>query len=57
MFLKTCYQCQRPSYSSSKRGQWLCSTCGYDLTGQRAYNATSMERYYKKIPQLEIVKK
>lgn len=39
MFRKNCYKCQRSSFSSEKRGVWICPVCGEDLSDLRAREA------------------
>lgn len=42
MFRKNCYSCNRPSFSSTKEGQWLCPVCGEDLTRQKVHHPEKM---------------
>ncbi|QVY62319.1 hypothetical protein [Cytobacillus gottheilii] len=44
MYQKNCDQCQRPSFSSSEQGDWLCPVCGNALTHQPFFNAMTQER-------------
>ncbi|WP_139785666.1 hypothetical protein [Cytobacillus gottheilii] len=44
MYQKNCDRCQRPSFSSSEQGEWLCPVCGNDLTCQPFFNAMTQER-------------
>ncbi|MDQ0218392.1 ribosomal protein L37AE/L43A [Peribacillus cavernae] len=44
MFRKNCYKCHRPSFSSSESREWLCPTCGSDLTNQRIFDAMAFEK-------------
>lgn len=44
MYQKNCDRCQRPSFSSSEQGDWLCPVCGNDLTLQLFFNAMTQER-------------
>ncbi|KAB2331923.1 MULTISPECIES: hypothetical protein [Bacillaceae] len=44
MYQKNCDRCQRPSFSSSEQGDWLCPVCGNDLTSQPFFNAMTQER-------------
>lgn len=32
MFIKICPSCDKKSYSSSKKEEWVCPYCGEDLT-------------------------
>lgn len=47
MFRKNCYSCNRPSFSSSKEGQWLCPVCGEDLTKQKVHHPDKMAQIMK----------
>ncbi len=44
MYQKNCDRCQRPSFSSSEQGEWLCPVCGNDLSCQPFFNAMTQER-------------
>jgi uncharacterized Zn finger protein (UPF0148 family) len=57
MYRKNCDRCNRPSYSSSELGEWICPVCGYDLTDQPFFSAMTLEKVsriykngYKKEP-------
>jgi tRNA(Ile2) C34 agmatinyltransferase TiaS len=34
MYMKHCPECHNNSYSASNQGDWVCPTCGNDLTSQ-----------------------
>lgn len=42
---KYCGKCNDFSYSARTEGQWVCPTCGKDLTDKRAYGLGLMDRY------------
>ncbi|MFO1443339.1 hypothetical protein KDN24_08975 [Bacillus sp. Bva_UNVM-123] len=44
MYQKNCDRCNRPSFSSSEMGKWICPVCGQDLTTYPFFNAMTMER-------------
>jgi uncharacterized Zn finger protein (UPF0148 family) len=44
MYRKNCDRCNRPSFSSSEQGEWLCPVCGNDLTRYPFFNAISLEK-------------
>lgn len=44
MYRKNCDRCNRPSYSSSEIGEWLCPVCGHDLTKNPFFNAVTLEK-------------
>lgn len=44
MYQKHCDRCNRPSYSSSEIGEWLCPVCGKNLTMYPFFDAMTMER-------------
>lgn len=44
MYQKNCDRCNRPSYSSSEIGEWLCPVCGHDLTVYPFFDVKTMER-------------
>ena len=44
MYRKNCDRCNRPSYSSSEFGEWLCPVCGHDLTRNPFFNAVTLEK-------------
>lgn len=44
MYRKNCDRCNRPSYSSSEIGEWLCPVCGQDMTGYPFFNSVSLEK-------------
>ncbi|RSD26702.1 hypothetical protein [Mesobacillus subterraneus] len=44
MYRKNCDHCNRPSFSSSEMGEWLCPVCGHDLTNYPFFNAVSLEK-------------
>lgn len=39
MYTKTCPRCYRPSFSSSKQGEWNCPICKQNLSTFRARDA------------------
>jgi uncharacterized Zn finger protein (UPF0148 family) len=43
MYRKNCDRCNRPSFSSSEQGEWICPICGQDLTKYPIFNAISLE--------------
>lgn len=47
VFRKNCDRCNRPSFSSSDIGEWLCPVCGHDLTRYPFFNAISLEKVAK----------
>jgi hypothetical protein len=52
MYRKNCYICYRASYSSCEMGEWLCPSCGNDLTQQQVLRAVqysvNKQNYYDK---------
>jgi len=44
VYRKNCDRCNRPSFSSSEVGEWLCPICGNDLTRYPFFNAISLEK-------------
>jgi len=50
VYRKNCDQCNRPSFSSSEYGEWLCPVCGKDLTRYPFFNAVSLEKVVRKYP-------
>ncbi|UII56515.1 endonuclease Q family protein [Cytobacillus spongiae] len=44
MYRKNCTKCNRPSFSSSEVGKWICPICGNDLTGYPFFDAVTLER-------------
>ncbi|MGG0409480.1 hypothetical protein [Peribacillus simplex] len=44
MYRKNCHTCHRASFSSGEYGEWLCPTCGEDLTVQKAHGALTIEK-------------
>lgn len=52
MYRKNCYICYRASYSSCEMGEWLCPSCGNDLTKQQVLRAVqysvNKQNYYEK---------
>jgi len=44
MYRKHCDRCNRPSYSSSEAGEWLCPVCGHDLTSYPFFQAVTLEK-------------
>ena len=44
VYRKNCDRCNRPSFSSSEAGEWLCPICGNDLTRYPFFNAISLEK-------------
>lgn len=44
MYRKNCDRCNRPSFSSSEAGEWLCPVCGHDLTRYPFFQAVSLEK-------------
>jgi uncharacterized Zn finger protein (UPF0148 family) len=44
MYRKNCDRCNRPSFSSSEAGEWLCPICGNDLTTNPFFSAMTMEK-------------
>lgn len=44
MYRKNCDRCNRPSFSSSEVGEWLCPVCGHDLTRYPFFNAITLEK-------------
>jgi uncharacterized Zn finger protein (UPF0148 family) len=44
VYRKNCDRCNRPSFSSSEVGEWLCPVCGNDLTRYPFFNAISLEK-------------
>jgi ribosomal protein L37AE/L43A len=48
MYKKICNRCNRNSFSSTEIGEWLCPSCGYDLTGSPFYGLSLYEPLKKK---------
>ena len=44
MFRKHCDRCNRPSYSSSESGEWICPVCYNNLTDYPLFNAMTIDR-------------
>ncbi len=44
MYRKNCCKCGRPSYSSCEHGEWLCPTCGNDLTKYPHFDGHVLEK-------------
>lgn len=44
MYRKNCNRCNRPSYSSSEMGEWVCPVCGNDLTKAPFFYANTLEK-------------
>ncbi|PLT32599.1 hypothetical protein [Bacillus sp. V5-8f] len=44
MYQKNCGQCRELSFSSCESGEWLCPTCGNDLTDKKALIAENEEK-------------
>ncbi len=44
MYRKNCDRCNRPSFSSSEQGEWICPICGQDLTRYPFFDAISLEK-------------
>ncbi|RIW36103.1 hypothetical protein D3H55_06500 [Bacillus salacetis] len=53
MFKKHCQRCSRPSFSSTETGEWLCPSCGNDLTDLPVHNPSSFLQINQKIVPLE----
>ncbi len=49
MFQKNCYTCNRPSFSSDDRGQWVCPSCGKDLSSQRAFESGGVPSFFSSL--------
>jgi ribosomal protein L37AE/L43A len=43
MYKKICNRCTRSSFSSSEYGEWLCPSCGNNLTESPFYKATILQ--------------
>lgn len=43
IYSNNCDRCDRPSYSSSEIGKWICPVCGSDLTDFPFFNAITFE--------------
>lgn len=48
LYRKNCDKCNKPSFSSSEYGEWLCPVCGHDLTAQPFFDAVTFEQVYIK---------
>lgn len=46
MYRKHCDKCNRPSFSSSEFGEWLCPVCGNDLTNLPFFDAVTFEQIH-----------
>jgi len=46
MYRKNCDKCNRPSFSSSEIGKWLCPICNNDLTEYPFFDAITFERIH-----------
>ena len=44
MYQKNCYKCYRPSFSSNHIGEWICPTCGEDLTALKSFHPAITEK-------------
>ncbi len=57
MYRKNCYICHRASYSSCEMGEWLCPSCGNDLTKQQVLRAVEYPQnkqiYYDKYQRIK----
>ncbi|WP_442858745.1 TFIIB-type zinc finger domain-containing protein [Bacillus sp. KH172YL63] len=40
MYKKICTRCSRSSFSSSESGEWVCPSCGNQLTASPLYRST-----------------
>ncbi|WP_142919925.1 hypothetical protein [Peribacillus glennii] len=49
MFRKNCGQCHKPSFSSCESGEWLCPTCGYDLTDEKAMKDENKQKHRRQM--------
>lgn len=49
MYKKTCTRCTRPSYSSTESGEWICPSCGFDLSNQAFYNPSNYQNINEKV--------
>lgn len=49
MYRKICDRCDRPSYSSSEIGKWICPECNNDLTRNPFFEAMTLERVFVKL--------
>ncbi len=49
MYKKICTRCTRSSFSSSEIGEWICPSCGYDLTQSQFYKATMIQNVSQKV--------
>jgi ribosomal protein L37AE/L43A len=49
MYKKTCTRCTRPSYSSTESGEWICPTCGFDLSTHAFYNPSNYQIINEKV--------
>jgi ribosomal protein L37AE/L43A len=43
MYKKICNRCKRNSFSSTEIGEWICPSCGYDLTSSPLYGLSLLE--------------
>jgi ribosomal protein L37AE/L43A len=49
MYKKACPRCTRSSFSSSEAGEWVCPSCGNDLTSLPLYQPKSLRPLSEKI--------
>jgi ribosomal protein L37AE/L43A len=53
MYKKNCQRCSRASFSSTEAGEWICPSCGNDLTASPFFQATSFLQINQKVVPLE----
>ncbi|WP_156791534.1 hypothetical protein [Bacillus sp. SG-1] len=53
MYKKNCQRCSRPSFSSTETGEWICPSCGNDLTASPFFHASSFLQINQKVIPLE----
>jgi ribosomal protein L37AE/L43A len=55
MYKKICNRCTRNSFSSSESGEWICPSCGNDLTQLPLYGVTFQKSLFDEKRQREKV--
>jgi ribosomal protein L37AE/L43A len=53
MYKKICIRCTRTSFSSSETGQWICPSCGHDLTEHSFYDSNTFQNINDKVLPLK----
>ncbi|WP_411388020.1 hypothetical protein [Rossellomorea vietnamensis] len=57
MYKKICNRCTRSSFSSSENGEWLCPSCGNNLTESQFYKATIFQNITQSVTSIKKLEK